>query len=168
MNRPTATSIQVIKPQLFKRHYQFMVDNDVIAELIYPRAYGKTAGAIIKNKKWQVRKGGFWKHYIEFIADQSPYTKEKIEFGWNFNLKMTSGDGKTYHLKKTSFWKNVWSWLDESNQPVIEMKSNKLSRKNRGNVTFHQPQKTELTLLMLIGWFMIVSYEDATAAAGAG
>jgi hypothetical protein len=124
--------------------------------------------ATINDKKWNFQRKGFWKKEIDIIADQSPYTKTHIKCsGWTQKLSVRAEDNNTYELKATGFWKRSWGWYDSSGQKIMEIKSNGLSRKRRGAITFLKPVRPELLWLMMVGWFQIIYYEDSSAAVAA-
>jgi hypothetical protein len=165
MNNPVY--IQVRKLRQFKRRYEFFAGEKELAVLDYEKRTSKRATAIKDNKKWSFNRIGFWKPYIEITAEQSPYTKSRIQYGWNYKLKFKASNGKEYLLKKTSHWRNTWAWLDENNNPVVEMKSCQLSKSNRGQVNIIPGQlgNDDFFLLMLLGWYQLIAHEDHAGAA---
>lgn len=159
--------IQVVKKPGFKRSYEFIQGERVIASLNFLKSLGWQAIARIGDREWTFSKKGFWKTSVEIDASQSPYQKRIAEVNWRQRAKVEAVDGKTYHLRMTSFWKSIWSWMDERHTPVIDFRSNIWSRKKRGTVHFHQHLKEEQIWLLLLGWFLMVGFEDeSTAAAG--
>jgi hypothetical protein len=157
MNTPI--QIQVRKPEFFKRRYEFFVDEKVVAVLEYERSFGKKAVATIDNKKWVFKRVGFWKPYLEVTAEQSPYTKTRLDYNWKFKTQFNGDDNRNYFLKQTSHFRNTWAWLDENKNAVIEIKSKQLSRSRRGSIMLYKPENKELYLLMLIGWGQIIKSE---------
>ena len=163
MNTPI--QIQVRKPDFFIRRYEFCIDEKIVAVLEYEKSFGRRAVAIIDNKKWVFNRVGFWKPYLEITAEQSPYTKTRLDYNWKFKTQFRADSGRNYFLTQTSFFKSTWTWFDENNTPVIEIKSKQLSRSSRGIIVLHQPENKEHYLMMLIGWGQIVKSEDNAAAA---
>jgi hypothetical protein len=165
MPQNSTIEIQVKKPKAFKRRYEFYENDRQVALLDYEKAYKSCAIAVIDDKKWKLRRVGFWKSYIEIIAEQSPYTKTRIEFSWTFKTRYRAENGKEYVLKNTSSWKSKWAWLDENKNPVIEIKSCQFKRENRGHILIHanKPAPKELLLLMLVGWYQVTAQENNAA-----
>ena len=163
--KPGEQEILVVKKSAFKREYEFLLNDRIIANLDYIKSYGGKAKLKIGSKEWTILKKGFWKQIVEIEPAQSPYEKKRIELDWRHRAKVQGPDGKLYQLRQTNFWKSIWSWQDDRKNSIGDLKSNMLSRKKRGTIRFSQPLKDELLWLFILGWFMLVSYEDASAAA---
>ena len=168
--KPAEQEILVVKKGTFKREYDFLLNDRVIATLNGVKGYGRKAVVKIGDKEWTFLKKGFWKQFIEIHANQSPYEKKKIELDWRHRGKFVGPDGKLYQLRQTNCWKSIWSWQDENKNSLGDLKSNALSSKKRGTIRFSQPLKDELLCMFVLGWFMLTGYEEAAmvGAAAAG
>jgi hypothetical protein len=166
MSTAVPLQIQVKKPETFRRHYEFWLHKELVGTLDYQKWFTKLAILKIKDKQWKINTVGFWKSHIEITADQSPFTKSRIDFKWNFKISF-SFDNRQYHLKRVGFWNQRWVWQDDKNNEVMEMKSKMFSKKNRGIITLHQPPSTDLYFLMLLGWFQVLGYEQHASTAAA-
>ncbi len=163
----TTSTIQVDirKPRLFKRRYEFWLQEKQVAVLEYKKNFGCRADLSVGDKRWDIRTIGFWKKSLEIIAQQSPYTKMNIDYNWKYKINFKDSNGNWYLFKRTGVWKSSWSWFDENGKPYIELKSIHFSRKARGRVTFSHAANEEAYLLMLIGWYLLVTYEALAAVA---
>lgn len=159
----TTGAITVVKQRPFKRHYDFFLDDGAIASLDYPRSYGRTAMASIGNRQWRLTRRGFWKQAMEIVAEQSPYTRQTVNFNWRYRVSLHGEDGREYSLRQANCFRQKWVWTDESGTPVLEIKSNMFSHKRRGVVQLLRPYSASLAWMVLVGWFVIVAQEDATA-----
>lgn len=159
--------IQVRKPKTFKCHFEFWQNNEMVAVLDYSSIFKKDATISIKNNQWKIKTVGFWKRYIELTAEQSPYTKSRIDFKWSFKMSFSFDNRQEYHLKPVGFWRRTWSWYDDQEKMVLEIKSNQWSKSNRGKITLHQPLTADLYFLMVLGWYQLLAYEEHAGAAAA-
>lgn len=164
MSTTVPLQIQVKKPGTFIRQYEFWLQEERIAILDYPKRFTNAATISIKDNQWKIKTVGFWKTHIEITAEQSPYTKSRLDMKWTYKLSFSFDNRQVYHFKPTGFWKNVWTWFDDKNNPVIEIRSNQLSNKSRGKITLHQPASKNLYFLMMLGWFQLLTYEAHTSA----
>lgn len=162
-----SSSVQVRKPHAFKRRYEFWQNDQLVAVLEYEKRFSCDAVISIGDHKWKIKTAGFWKKSIELTAEQSPYTKTRIAYCWNFRLSFPAENNHTYNFKPIGFWKRSWAWYDENDNPVVEMKTNQFSRKNRGQITLHQPPSNNGYLLMMLGWYQLLAYEQHSAAVAA-
>jgi hypothetical protein len=165
MNIPQQITISKLRGR--KRNFQFDMGTYGTASLLYKNFFCKQAVATINDLKYKFERKGFWKKEVSIEADQSPYTKTHFQCGWGSKFSLRTEDNNTYYFKPIGFWRRTWGWFDATGQKVIEIKSNRLSRKRRGVVAFFQPIRPELLWLMMVGWFQVVYYEDSTAAAAA-
>jgi hypothetical protein len=165
--KPAEQEILVVKKGTFKREYDFLLNDRVIANLNCVKGFGRKAVVKIGNKEWTFVKKGFWKQTIEIQAGQSPYEKKKFELDWRHRGKFEGPDGKLYQLRQTNCWKSIWSWQDENKNSLGDLKSNALSSKKRGTIRFSQPLKDELLCMFVLGWFMLTGYEETAAVVAA-
>lgn len=165
MNTPIEISISKTREK--KRHYSFFRGDTPVATLQYQSAFCKNAVIIIDDIQWNYTRKGFWKKELEIERQQSPYTKTNIRFGWSNKFSVRAEDNNMYHFKSEGFWRKRYTWYDAAGQKLMEMKSNSFSRRRRGTVTMLQPVRSELLWLMMLGWFQLVLWEEAAAAAAA-
>ena len=165
MPLPASVDIDIKKPGFFRRRYEFFNNDNLLASLEFKSAFNYRAIISIGNKQWQIRAYGFWNRFLEISTDQSPFTKLHLEFGWKRKLQYKDGRNNQYFFKRTRAWKSNWAWLDEKGNPVIEMRSNQLSCRNRGHVLLSQQGNEDMYLMILIGWYQLMMYESQAAAA---
>jgi hypothetical protein len=157
--------IQVSKNGAFKRHYAFFLNDTLLATLIYGSTWRDDAIIQIGDHTWQIKRIGFWKKQIELKADQSPYTKVSIPYNWKYRISYRTDSGIVYSFKPTGFWKRTWAWFNEKEQMVIGMKTVASFSKRRGEISIYQPPTEELYLLMILGWYQLLTYQQHASAA---
>ena len=162
--------IEVIKSKEAKKRFEFLVNDQSVASIDYPKRFQKKAVLSAGNRQWQIQRTGFWKHTIEIAADQSPYSKVAAIQNWKGQISIRTDDNRQFHLKKKGFWKPAWHWLNEKEESVVELNPCVgWPKRKRGTITIHNSNDTTLTLLALIGWFVaLTAQEDAAAMAAAG
>jgi hypothetical protein len=165
MNIPQ--QIIISKTRGIKRHFSFDLGDKGKATLQFEGAFYKSAVGIINDQEWKFTRKGFWKKELEIAAQQSPYTKTLIKFGWGQKLSLRAADNNMYHFKSVGFWRRRWVWFDDAGQQLMEIKSNGFSRSRRAVVTMLQPVRKELLWLLLVGFFQIVIWEQQAAAVAA-
>jgi hypothetical protein len=165
MSTAVPLQIQIKKPHTFKRHFEFWQNEELVAVLDYQKWFNKLAIVSIKDNQWKIKTSGFWKKHIELTAEQSPYTKIRIDFKWNYRLSFSFDNRQVYYLKPVGFWRRTWAWHDDNDKVVLEIRSNQWSKNNRGKITMHQPPSANLYFLMVLGWYQLLTYEEHSAAA---
>jgi hypothetical protein len=161
--------LEVLKSPNAKKRYDLMEGDMLIASLNYPKRFTKSASVEIGNKRWLISRSGFWKHHYEIISEQSPYSKWKLDKNWRGLVSLRMEDNRQFNLRKKGFWKTTWIWVNENEEPVIELQSCGWPQKKRGIITvFSRPDEATIWLCT-IGWFMLLcAEEDAAAVATPG
>ena len=161
------SQVIVKKPGVFSSTYEFFLEDKPVAKL-KKKGLGNKAELTAGNRQWFIRSRGFWKRYIEINDIQSPAINARCDSGRNFRLLFTTPDGKKYLFKRKSAWKGTWLWQDEYQQTVMEMKYVHFKFSHCGRINFYQPVTDDFYLLMLLGWFQVLTYQAHMAAAAGG
>ena len=162
----TALPIQVVRESIWKRHFSFMEGDKKVGALQYEKVFSCKAKGSFRNHEWKFLRKGLWRNRIEIVAQQSPYTKTHIRCSWRRRFEVRAEDGNKYYFKQASFWHSKWVWKDARGEPVMEIKSRRLSGKNRGTITFLQTPQSAHQLLVLLGWYQLLAWEDQARIAG--
>ena len=162
--------IEVIKSKEAKKRFEFLVNDQYIASIDYPKRFQKKAVLSSGNQQWHIERKGLWKHSIIIAADQSPYTKWTVTQNWKGQISIKTDDNRQFHLKKKGFWKPIWHWFNEKEESMVEVQPcGGWPKRKRGTITIHNSNDTTLTFLALIGWFVsLTAQEDAAAMSAAG
>jgi hypothetical protein len=163
----TPQEILISKTRGKKRHYSFDLGARGTATLQYESAFCKNAIVRINDLQWNFIRKGFWKKELDIEAQQSPFTKTQIKFGWGHKFTVRAEDNNKYQFKAEGFWRRRYIWYDSAGQKLMEIRSNVFSRNRRGSATLLQPASSELIWLMMLGWFQLVLWEEQAAAAAA-
>lgn len=165
----TILAIDVIKSKEAKKRFDFLENGISIATVNYPKRFQKKAILQAGNNQWNIQRTGWWKHSIEIIAAQSPYTKWTLPQNWKGSVSIRMDDNRQFNLKKKGFWKAAWFWINEKEEVAVEIKTHSWPNKKRGSITINNKADAALLLLAQIGWFIVLSAEeDAAAAVAAG
>ena len=147
--------------------YEFLLDDKPVA-VLKKKGLGSKAELTIGARQWHIRLRGFRKNHIEINDIQYPALNTRCEGGRYFRLYFTLQNGKKFYFKRKSAWKSAWLWLDEYEQPVMEMKFVHFNFSCSGKVNFYQPANGDLYFLMLLGWYRLLQYQAIVAASAGG
>jgi hypothetical protein len=166
-NVPAQIRIQTIKVGWLKRSYQFLDDNKTIGQLDFANSFQKKATATILGREFNMRRKGFWTHYVEITSTSYHPYNMVINVNWRNKMKINDFDGTPFMFKSTSLWKSKWAWFDRYERPLIEIRSRVLSRKNRALVEIKYPEMKDALFWVFVSWFVILCSESDTASASA-
>ena len=159
--------LEVVKSKEAKKRFEFLSNEMPVANVDYPKRFEKKATITADNQKWLINRKGWWKHSIEISSEQSPYSKWSLIQNWKGQTSIRTDDNRQFFLKKRGFWKPAWFWLNEKEEPFVEIAPcGGWPKRKKGTITIHNPSDKASTFLALIGWFIaLAAQEDAAAAA---
>lgn len=166
MNRdlPSAIRVQQVKTGWFQRGYQFLDDDNILAQLYYPKSYNNKATGRVDDREFLIWRSGFWKYRLE-VSSAFPEYNMLIGINWRNTLKITDSGGHPYTFKSTGIWKSRWEWFDRYGRPILEIKSKNLSRKNRGLIEIKEDTIKDPLFWIVVSWFIILCSESDSAVA---
>jgi len=164
INQPEILQIKTTRGS--RRAYEFFSGDKIFGKMHYLNFFSQAAIAIINGQTWKLQRRGLWKPYIELLHENGKVPLTRLPFNWNYRLKYTGSNSDIYEFRQVNCWKNSWIWFDDKKNPVVEFKSRIMSKSNRGIVLVHQKDIPDVEVMILLGWFMIKSYEmDSVAVA---
>jgi hypothetical protein len=162
-----ATVIEIFKPAIFKRDYEFRIDGIPVGSMKFTGHFHPKAEGKLFDEEWKLWQTGVWKPFLEYKANQSPYDKGKFKLGWRCTVEWGSPAGKKYIFKKTKWWKSSWAWYDENNVPIVTFKDDHSFSKKQAQITIHNSSRKDLALPIFLAWFMILKEKSHAASVAA-
>ena len=85
---------------------------------------------------------------------------------WTGVGSLEVADGNALKLASANFWQSEWVWLDKDH-PVVRFKGRHGIGKAKGAVEVQAGagERPDLSLLILLGWYLILLHADDAAAA---
>jgi hypothetical protein len=155
-----------IQPAARRREHELRAGDDVVATLRFQR--GSLADAEAEGHHWTFKRQGFWQPRVTVRIPGSDADVAVFRPHWAGGGALELADGRTVDLRSANFWQSQWVW-QEKDQPLILFKGRYGIVKAKGAVEI-QPaaaQGPDASLLVLLGWYLILLHaEDANAAAG--
>ena len=143
----------------WKRVFELHSGDEVLARL-YPQKETHSMVGEAADGSWAFRRRGFWNADIVVTDLASQAEVAIVKKGRNKRLAFS--DGRLFTLQKTSFWRNEWAWLNDEGTPLIHFQ--------HGKCLVIEPlalSLPELSLLVVVGWHLIVLQQEEDAAAAA-
>jgi hypothetical protein len=143
----------------WKREFELRSGDGVLAKLYRQKGMPGVIGEAMDGQ-WNFKRRSFWNGDI-VITDLA--TQAEIGIAKRGRKKsLAFADGRTLTLKKTSRWKHEWVWLNDEGTPLIHFQSNKHLTLEYAAFSF-----PELSLLVILGWHLIVLQQEEEAATAA-
>lgn len=159
--------VQLVTKGWCKRSYRIIADGLIIGQLDYAKSYLKKANASINGIDFEIRRSGWWKHFIEISSATHQEYNMRIPVSWRSRMEILDGKKNPYTFKSTSIWQTKWGWFDRYDRLLIEMRSKSFSKKKRGLINIKHQEMKDSLFWIIVSWFVILCADSDGAAAAA-
>ena len=157
------------QPSLLASVYELRAGDEALATLRWERALGLLAVAQSAEGAWTFRRRRL--PYLRVSAFRGDSGHEIATFQREPSAPeggtLDTSSDRRFRWKPANYWRAEWVWTDATGASLIRFKYqfSMLTTKGRIKIEPRATQLPELTLLVLLGWYlMIVMSEDAMAA----
>lgn len=151
------------------RAYELRAQDDVVATLRWQK--GAVAEAATADGRWTFKRQGFWHPRVTVRALGSETDLAVFRASWTGSGILELPAERTFRWSAVNFWRSQWAWHDVGGQPLALFKSSGHGRTPAGGRVAIAPAAAsipELSLLLLLGWYLMVlrirDESDSTAA----
>jgi hypothetical protein len=152
--------LQWTRIKRWKRAFELHSGDEVLA-MLYPEKGTNSMIAEAADGHWALKRRSFWNADI-VITDLTSQTEIAVVRRGR-NKSVAFSDGRLFTFTKSSFWRNEWVWLNDEGTPLVHYQ--------RGNSLMVEPSALslpELSLLVIVGWHLLVlQREEDTASTAA-
>lgn len=171
LRKSPVKDLQWVQPKALKRYHEMKADDELYGTLSWKKPLGSLAVGVCAEESYSFKKGGFLRPYVTVrrLSQEDEIGRMDVKLGQNGVLEFV--DGHRYELRKSSFWRPRWALLDEYGETVCTFVRKSLRLRLSGEVSISEgiTRRAHLPLLILIGWYVIVTLaeEEATAVGAA-
>jgi hypothetical protein len=164
------------QPSALAREYELRAGDETLATLRWQKAFGSLALAESADGEWTFKRSGFLSPRVTVRAPGSETELAVFRPGWRGEGALRLSDGRGYQWANTSFWRSEWAFADEAGEPLVRFKTEFEPTtgfaffKQAAEVTFEHRGHSlaDLSLLTLLGWYLMVLMAEDAAGAAAG
>jgi len=152
--------LQWLHPNKFKGVYELRGGDEVFARFHLNGTCGSQIVAETANDNWIIKRKGIGQT-ITILDHASQSQLATIKRSMSGQSTLLTLDGHEYSWRCTSFWRDVWTWLNNEDTPLLH-----LIRGSRVQLEPAAHDLPDLALLATIGWYLHKQQEEeATIAA---
>lgn len=161
-----ATGLQWVQPAVLKPHHELRAGDQTVAVLDFERATLATGQTEVGT--WTFKREGFWHPHVTVRPQGSEQNVAVFTPAWAGGGRLETADGHVYELGLTGFWHTEWQWrqrdevLVRFRRPAGLFKSVALV-----DVAPGAQRLPDLSLLVLLGWYLMVLFAQDMAVATA-
>lgn len=146
--------------QKFNGIYELHGGDELFARFHLKGTYGSQIVAETANGNWIIKRKGFGQS-ITILDLNSQAELATIKRSMSGQSTLLTVDGREYRWRCTSFWRDVWTWLNNEDMPLLH-----LIRGSRVQLEPAAHDLPDLALLTTLGWYLHKQQEEeATIAA---
>ena len=163
-----------VQPKTFERQFELRAGGKLFGTLRLEKALGTLATAHAATGTWTFKRSGFLNPRVTVReaggeTDAAVFWPRVWGGGW-----LDYPTGKRFQWKSMNFWGSAWAFTGMQGETVFTMRpgseesrlSDLLKNQALVDVDAHAYDLTELPLLLMLGWYlMIMQHEESTAGA---
>jgi hypothetical protein len=150
-----------VHPHLRRRVYELRSGDEVLARISYTGALSAQVRAETATGLWAFERKGL-RQVITILTLDEHTEPATVKRGMNGQATLLFPDGREYRWQCSSFWHDVWLWLNDEGTPLLHLK-----RGAYVQLEHAARDLPELALLATLGWYLHKQQgeEAATVAA---
>lgn len=165
-----STTMQLAWTQLesSKPSYVLSGNGEEVGSLTWSKAMGTLADARVARRHWTLKREGFWKPYVTVRNAGENANVVVAELHWLRDTRLVFGDGRTFVLSLVNMWRQEWMVKTTEGQAVVRFNPTHTPEGMTSpvHVLALQEDQWTLTILILLGWYLLVSlYSSSDDAA---
>lgn len=167
------TQPQWVQPRAMKNIFELRSGDDQYAEIEFPKWYGSLANAIAVEGRWTFKRVGFFNPHVTVRTEGSDQDLVIFRPKWTGTEGTAQFTGGAAYVWKTAnFWATEYVWLNANGDPLVVYKQGVEASwladifKTQARVEIQPAAEglRELSLLVMLGWYLIVLKQQDDAS----
>ena len=151
--------LQWVHPNKFKGEYELRGGDEVFVRFHLNGASGSQIEVETADGNWIIKRKGFGQN-ITIVAFDSQTELAAIKRSMSGKSTLLTLDGREYRWRCTSFWRDVWTWFNNEDMPLLH-----LIRGSRVQLEPAAHDLPDLAMLTTIGWYLHKQHEEEATVA---
>ena len=157
-----------MQPQTMVRAFELRAGEEVVGTLRWSSSFGSLADAAAADGHWTFKRVGFFNPRITVRLHGSDTDLAVFGRQWMGGGVLEFSSGQRLLWGSSGFWRSRWSFSSASGERLVEFEpcDSLLKRSTAAKVTPAGLAVTELSLLVLLGWYLkLLESDDGGAVA---
>lgn len=159
INDSSGQELQWVHPNLLSSEYELRAGVELFARLHWQGALTTRVHAETADGSWMIERRGI-RQTMSVLEFDTQTELATITRGMSGQASLLFADGREYRWQCTSFWRDVWTWVNTEGTPLLHLK--------RGTHLQLEPAVQglpDLALLTTLGWYLHKQQEEEAAIA---
>jgi hypothetical protein len=165
-----------VQPKTMQRKYELRAGDRTAASLDFKTAFGSFALAVTSEGRWTFKRVGFFSTRVTVRRESEEIDLAVYRPNWSGTQgRLEFMDGRAFTWKTANFWATRYTMIDAAGNALVTYQSGaeeaKLSDffKDQARVEIDPAARgmADISLLVLIGWYLILLQHADTAVVAA-
>ena len=161
LNEWSGEELQWVHPHLLKSEYELRAGDEVFARISVKGALNSQVSVETAESHWMIERKGLHQT-IRVLLPDTGAVLATIKHTGSDRATLDFPDGRKYRWQRSSFWHDVWTWLDIEGLPLLHLKGGKHIQLEPAALGL-----PELALLITLGWYLHKQKEQEAATIAA-
>jgi hypothetical protein len=146
--------------------YELRSGEELIGSLVWQR--GSLALGEVADRRWTIKREGFWHPRVIVRVQDSELNTLVFHPSWRGGGILELPSGRILRFKAVNLWHSQWDWQEAEGEALVRFRSRQGFLKSGADVeiTGGAAGLPELSVLAVVGWYLIVLGTRDSAAAG--
>jgi hypothetical protein len=155
-----------VQPSAGKQAYELRAGHEVIGSLVWRR--DTLAVGEIAHRRWTIEREGFWHPRVSVRVQDSELNTVVFHPSWRGGGSIELTSGRILRFKAANLWRSQWDWQRAEGEALVRFSSRRGVLKSGADleITPAGAGFPELSLLAVLGWYLLVLGAWDSAAAG--
>lgn len=161
-----------IQPKAMGRSYELRSDESLFASLVFRSAFGSFATAEYRGGRYTFKRVGFFTPHVTIRREGDEEELALYRPNWTGSQGMLDLDGSHLIWKPANFWATRYGWYLGKDMLLLYRQGTEEKHvsdlfKTQARVEIGEAawQNESLPLLVMLGWYLVVLYEEDSAGA---
>lgn len=145
-----------------QQHHELKLNGEIVGSLKKSSFWSSEFEAETQAGQWIFHRGGFCGTGATIVDAVSKQIIATSKSSWGGRGTLTFADGQTFLVECKGWWRQVWSMLTESGQPVLQIHTRE---KTVDLPTGTSVADDRLALLIMFTWYCVLRSEEDAAVA---
>jgi hypothetical protein len=157
-----------VQPDVIHRRYELRASDAVLATLHWENPWGSLATGVTSEGRWTLKRAGFLRPRVTVRVAGSDADAAIVTLHWGGTGDVRLADGHEFRWTHISFWHSEWAFTSTSGEPLLVFKPNFALMRMEAEIEIRGQSLSlpELSLLALLGWYLMILIHEETTAAG--
>jgi hypothetical protein len=165
----TSDTLTWVQPHARERLFELRSGEGVVGSLRWVNRFGSLADAVAASGHWTFKRIGFFRPQITVREQGSEANLATFTPQWAGDGILQFSTDQCFRWTGKGFWRSRWSFTNVAGEPLVyfEPCDTLLKKSAAVKVAAEGLRVAELSLLILMGWYLMLlkSEDDAASAA---